>query len=100
LSGAVAQQGKGLISQPVDREDQVVGASGNVSFGGDVDFEDKAGWTGREITEQPGAADLPGDDPELPPAANQPDEETSTKQSNNALWAQLTYNMQKAQMKR
>jgi hypothetical protein len=100
LSGAVAQQGKGLISQPVDREDQVVGASGNVSFGGDIDFQEKAGWAGREITEQPGDVDLPGDDPELPPAANQQDEETSTKQSNNALWSQLTYNLQRAHMKR
>ena len=74
----IAQQGEyGLVGQP--NEDRQVGGSGNVSTGGNIDYENQAGWGGREIEEDPSDVDVtPGANEELPPAANQPSEEESS----------------------
>jgi hypothetical protein len=93
-SGKLGKKSTGWISQPADEGTTDLGGPGNVSRGGDVDFEDKAGWSGREMREDP--ADVmdgaPYNDEPLPPAANQPTEESS-EESESSLSAQLLKNL-------
>jgi hypothetical protein len=97
INSAISQQGKnGLIGQPVDRVTEGGSPSGNFSMGGDVDFENKSGWTGREITEEPGDLPLPGQQEAPPPRSTQQEEEESDQKTKSALSAQLALNLHRA----
>lgn len=99
IDSEIARQGKfGLVGQPVERVGGNSGPSGNLSMGGDVDYEDgRTGYAGPNRDENPEDINTnPLDTEPLPSSENQKQNEESDQESNNNLVADFARKLRKA----